>query len=146
MNQDGLHTTVEHLSHILFCENLLALNNDLITLDTDNLTGILINEVFHPRFLDTTSQLLSEMLLQVGLVDLHFFGQIEDFENILIILKTDSTQKRCHGQLLLTVDVGVHHIIDVSSELNPRALERNDTGTVELRTISMKAGTKEHAR
>ncbi len=67
-------------------------------------------------------------------------------ENILIGLKTDGTQQGRNGQLLLTVDVRIHDLIDIRSKLNPRAAERNDTRRVELRTIGVHRSTEEHAR
>ena len=50
-----------------------------------------------------------------------------ELKDILIGIETDSAQKGCYRQLLLTIDVCVHDIVDVSSELNPRALEWDNT-------------------
>ena len=77
---------------------------------------------------------------------LNLLSEIEDLKNVLIALITDGTEKSCYRQLLLTVNVCEHDIVDVSSKLNPRTLERNDTSTVQCGTVSMHTLTKEHAR
>ena len=84
------------------------------------------------------------MLLKVSARDFHLFGEIEEIEDLLIRLKANSTQQGRHRELLLTVDVGIHDIVDVRSELDPRALERNDACRVELRAVSVRARAKEH--
>ena len=45
--------------------------------------------------------------------------EFEDFKNISIAFKTNSSQKSSYRQFLFTVDVSVHHIVDVRSELDP---------------------------
>ena len=49
----------------------------------------------------------------------------------------------CNGQFLLTVDVGIHHIVDVSCKLDPRTAERDDTGRVEFGTVGVGALSEE---
>ena len=84
------------------------------------------------------------MLLKVSARYLHLFGEIEEIEDLLIRLKANSTQQGRHRELLLTVNVGIHDIVDVRSELDPRALERNDACRVELRAVGVRARAKEH--
>ena len=62
------------------------------------------------------------------------------------MVEADGTQQRRHGQLLLTVNVGIHHVVDVRGKLNPRTLERDDTGRIEHATVGMHALAEEHAR
>ena len=66
-------------------------------------------------------------------------------QNFLVGFETDGTKECRHGQLLLTIDVCVHDIVDVSSKLNPRALEGNDTCGIQLCSVGMDAGAKEYA-
>ena len=65
--------------------------------------------------------------------------------DFLIGFETNGTEEGRHGQLLLTIDVCVHDIVDVSSKLNPRALEGNDTCGIQLCAVGMDAGAKEYA-
>ena len=104
-----------------------TVDNNFITFDRNYFTGIFIYKVLNPCFQNTGSQFTTNNLLQIGFIHLNVFCQIEDFKNILIILKTDSSQQRCNGQFLLTVDVGIHDIVDVRSKFNPGSLEGDDT-------------------
>ena len=80
---------------------------------------ILIYEILHPSLQNTSGQLTSDKLLQVCFRYLHLFRKVEDFKNISIAFKTNSSQKSSYRQFLFTVDVSVHHIVDVRSELDP---------------------------
>ena len=51
-------------------------------------------------------------------------------------------QRGRDGKLLLTVDVGIHHVVDVRCKFDPRTLERNDTRRIEFRTVGMHALSK----
>ena len=105
-----------------------TVDNNFVTLDRNNFTGIFVYKILNPCFQYTCRQLTTYNLLEVRLVHLHVFCQVEDFKNILIILKTDSSQQCGYRQLLLTVDISIHDIVDVGSKLNPRTLERDNTG------------------
>ena len=106
----------------------LAVDNNFVTLDGNNFTGIFVYKILNPCFQYTRRQLTTYNLLEIRLVHLHILCQVEDFKNVLVILKTDGSQQCGYRQLLLTVDVGIHDIVDVGSKLNPRTLERDDTG------------------
>ena len=145
MYQDGVGTALQNIHHVILGNLRLTFHDDLITLDRYNLTGILVYEVFVPTLQHTGGQLRTYDILQCLFVDLHLFCKIENLQDVLIGLETDSTQQGGHWQLLLTVDICVHDIVDVSSKLYPATFERNNTGTVEQRTIGMYALSKEYA-
>ena len=71
---------------------------------------------------------LADVLLQILTRSRDFLGVHENLQNVLVLLETDGAQQSGNGQLLLTVDVSVHHIVDVRCKLNPRALEGDDAG------------------
>ena len=119
MNEYRLRTALQNLHHVIIGNLRLTLHDDLITLNGNHLTGILVNEVLIPTLQHTGSQFRTDILLQCSLVDLHLFRQVEDLEDFLICLKTYGTKQRRNRQLLLTVDVCIHHIIDVSGKLDP---------------------------
>ena len=144
VQKNGLSTALDNIFDVLLSKFSFAIDDHLITLNRNYLTGIFVNEVLYPRCQYTCSQLTAYSLLQVGLGYLHLIGQIEDLEDLLIGLEADGTQQCGYGQLLLTVDVSIHHIVDVRCELNPRTLERNDTSRVELRTVGVSALTEEY--
>ena len=144
MQKDSLGTTLQNGVNVLLAEFGLAVNNHIVTLDGYNLTGILINKVLHPSRKNTSSQFAADVLLQVGAVDLHLVSQVEDFQNLLVGLESDGTQQGGNGLFLLSVDVGIHHVVDVGSELDPRTLEGDDTCRVELRTIGVHTLTEEY--
>ena len=99
----------------------------LVTFDRNNFTSIFINEIFSPSFQHTCSQLATDNFLQIGLINLNVFSQIKYFEDILIIFKAYSSQQCSYRQLLLTVNVSIHHVINIRSKFYPRTLKRNNT-------------------
>ena len=108
-------------------KNRLAVNNHLVTFNGNYFTGIFIYKILNPCFQHTSRQFTSQHLLEVCFGNLYIFCQIKDFKDVPIVFKTDSSQQRSNGQFLFTIDVSIHHIINVCSKLNPRALEWNDT-------------------
>ncbi len=80
-----------------------------------------------PCLRDTTCHYTTERIAEIFGSDCHFFGQIEDLKDILVRLHADGTEKSRYREFLLTVDISIHHIVDVCSKLNPAAAERNDT-------------------
>ena len=144
MYKDGRSTALKNLVNIILGDFSLTFHDNLITLDGNHFTGILINEVLVPAFQHTGSQIATNHLLHVLLVHLHFLSEVENLKDILVSFKTDGTQKRGYGQLLLTIDVSIHHIVDVSCKLNPRTLERNNTCRIEHGSVGMNTLTEEH--
>ena len=119
MEKDRSTARLEDVIDVLLGEHCLALHNHLVTLDRYNLACILVYEVLVPGLQYTCSELATDGSLHVLLVHLHFLSKVEYLKDILILLEAHSTQKSCYGQLLLTVDVSIHHVVDVGSELNP---------------------------
>ena len=146
MHEDRLGSATDDFFYMLCLQHGLTVENDLVTLNGNNFTGIFVHKILYPTLQDTGCQLTAHHLLQSSLVDLDFLGKIEYLKNILIILKTNGTKKSRHRQLLLTVNISIHHIVDVRCKLDPRALEGNNTGRIELRAVGMNIGTKEHTR
>ena len=137
---------LENVHHVVFRDHRLAVHYHLVALHGNDFTGILVTEVLVPSPQHTCGELASDNLLQARLAHLHLFGQVEDAEYVLVGLITDGTQKSSHRQLLLSVDVCVHHIVDVGGELYPRTLERNDARGIEQRAIGMHTLAEEHTR
>jgi hypothetical protein len=125
---------------------VLAVDQHLVALDGDHFAGILVHEILHPALQHAGGELAAHGLLQGGLGHLHLIGQAEDLQDVLVALKTDGTQQGGHGQLLLAVDVGVHHAVDVRSEFYPGPFERDDPGAVQLGPVGMSALAEEHTR
>ena len=119
MQEDRLSTAIYYFCYIVFGEFCLTFHYDLITLNGNNLTGILVNEIFIPALENTRSQLASYRCLHVLLVHLNLLGKVEYLKNILILLISYRTEKSCYRQLLLTVDISIHHIVDICSEFYP---------------------------
>ena len=124
------HVAVQNQLNGIVIDDGLTVENHFIALDRNHLTGILIHEVLYPTLQYPGCQLTTGILLQTVTGDLDFLCKSEDFQNILIRLESDGTEKGGHWQLLLTVDVSIHHIVDVSSELYPATLERYDSGRI----------------
>ena len=74
-------------------ENRLAINNNLITFNRNDLTGIFVYKIFCPCFQHTGSQFTPNNLLQIGFVHFDIFRQIKNLKNIFIGFKTNCTQQ-----------------------------------------------------
>ena len=146
MNEDGLCAALKNLHHIIISNLRLTLEDHLVTLNRNYLTSILINEILVPALKHTGCQLGTNILLQGSLIDLHLLSKVEDLEDLLIRLESDGTKQCRYRQLLLTIDISIHHIVDVGSKLDPRTLERNNTCGIQQRTVSMYTLAEEHAR
>ena len=126
-------------------DHSFTIDHNFVTFNRNYFTGIFVYKILNPCFQNTSRQFTSQHSLKISLIDFNIFGQIENFKDILIILKTDSSQQSSNGQLLFTVDVRIHDIVNISSKLNPRTFERDDTGRIKFGTISMYALTEEYA-
>ena len=146
MQQNSAHTRIKDILDMILLKHGLTVNHNVVTLNRHNLAGILIHEILNPCAQHPGSQLAANGLFQIGFVDPHLFGKVENLDDVLIALKPDGTQQRCHRQLLLTVDIGIHHIVDVCGKLNPRPAERDDTRRIKLRAVGMGALSEEHTR
>ena len=144
VNQDRLDTGIHNHVDMLLFQFRLTINKDFGTFNRNHFSGVLVHEVFHPGANHTGSETGTDIFLQSGLAHFHFLGKVENFKDILIRFKPYRTQQRGDRQFLLTVDIRVHHIVDVGSELHPRPLERDDTGGVQLLTVGMVASPEEN--
>ena len=144
MQDDGLRTGIRDQVDVLLFQDGLTVEHHLVPLDAHHFTRILIHEVFDPRLQDTCGQTATNGALQARFGDLHFIREAEDVQDVTVCFETDSTQQRGYGQLFLSVDVRVHHAVDVGREFNPRTLKRNDSRAVQLGTVRVAALTEEH--
>ena len=146
MKQNSLRTTLNNLLNIISSKFSLTLHDYFITLDRYYFTSILINEVLIPTLQNTSSKLTTNSSLHILLVNLHLLSEIKNLKNILILFVTNSTQQCGYRQLLLTIDICIHYIVNVSCKFNPASLERNDTSRIKHGTICMNTLAKEHTR
>ena len=145
VQQNRLGTALDDLIYVLLLEYGLAVHDHVVALDGHHLARILVHEVLDPRREHARRQLAAYGLLERRLRHLHLVRKVEDFENLLVGLVADGAQQGRDRKLFLTVDVGVHHVVDVRGELDPRTLERDDAGRIELRAVCMHALTEEYA-
>src|SRR5699024_6832890 len=73
------------------------------------------------------------------------FSKVKNFENIFIAFKTYSPEKRGYRQFLLTIDIGIHHTVDIRSKFNPRSFKGNNPGRIEFRSVGVERLSKENA-
>ena len=123
----SLYSRVKNLLNVVLLDDSVAVKNHVITLDSYNLTGILVNEVLVPRLENTCSEFAAHSILEVSLVHFNLLGKTEDFDDVVIGLQTNRPEKSCYWQFLLAVDVSIHHVVDVGSKLNPAAPEWDDS-------------------
>ncbi len=131
---------------MMLFEHGLAVHDHVVALDVDHLARILVHEVLVPGLQDACRQRAADALLEVRLVDLDFLRQAENVKDGLVAFEADGPEQGRDGEFLLAVDVGVHHVVDVSRELDPGPLERDDTCRVELGAVCVHALAEEYAR
>ena len=146
VQQNRLGSALDDLVDMFFFEYRLAVHDHVVSFNRHHFARIFVHEVLDPRREYTGGQFASYGFLQIGFRHLHFVGQVEDFQNLLVRFIADGAQQRRYGQLLLAVDVGVHHVVDVRGEFDPRAFERNDTRRIEFGAVRVHALAEEHAR
>ncbi len=135
VQKDCLHAFGQQLLVEFFGKFGFAVDYHLGALDCHNLAGVLVVEVLDPCLHHTCRKFAAYGFLEVGLVYLYLFGQSEDLDDVLIALQADGTQESSDRQFLFTVDVGIHHVVDVRGELNPGAAERYDACRVKLGAV-----------
>ena len=146
LQEYGLNAHFLYHCHIVFVKNAVAVQYDLVTLNGYYFTGVLINEVFRPATQYTGCKTAANMSSQGLLVYLHFISHAEKLQYVLICFITNCTEQCGYREFLFTVDVRVHHIVDVGSELHPCALERDNTCRVYFGSVRVNALSEEHTR
>ena len=146
MQQNGLGAAFDDLVDVLLFQHGFAVHDHVIAFDRDHFARILVHEVLHPGREHAGRQLAAYGLPESRFGDLHLVREVENLENLLVGLIADRPQKRGDGELLFAVDVGVHHVVDVRGELDPRPLEGDDTRRIEFRTVGMHALSEEDTR
>ena len=119
MEEDAFCTAIYNLVYVVGFEYRFAVDDNIVTLDGYHFAGVLINKVFYPCAQYPCCEFSAHSFLEVCSVDLHFVREVEDFQYLLVVFVTDCPEEGGDGELFLTVDIGVHHIIDVRSELYP---------------------------
>ena len=119
VEEDGADSGVHDVINVVLVENGLTVNDNLVPLDVDYLTGVLVHEVLVPCLEDAGGELGTDILRKFFLGGLHLACKSEDIEDVLVTLESDGPQQGRDRELLLPVDVGVHDIVDVGGELNP---------------------------
>ena len=127
MNEDILNTRFQNQIDMFRFDNRFTIDYDLVTFNRNNFTSIFINEILSPSLQHTSCQLTTDNFLQVGFINLNVFSQIKDFEDVFIIFKAYSSQQCSYRQFLLTIDVSIHHVVNIRSKFYPRTFKRNDT-------------------
>ena len=145
MNENRVSALHDFRNNLL--RNLcLTLKHNLVTIVGIHFTGILIDTILMIGTENSGGKLtmVSSKLFQVLFRNLYLFSKVEKIKNLLICFKTNSTKEGGNWQLLLTVNVSIHYIVDIRRKLNPATLKRYDTCTVKLSAIGVNAATKEH--
>ena len=119
MQKNGFDISVGNFRDGVFVQNLASLNDRNGPFDRYNLTGVLILEILCPCLEDFGGEFAALVQLQAFFRDLYFVSETEYVYDVLVGVESDRTQKCRYWLFLLTVDVGVHHVVDVCREFNP---------------------------
>ena len=93
VKQDGFYICIQDLINMLFVQNGIPVQNDLVSFNGNHFPGIFIYKIFVPGVQNTSSQFAAEYFFQSCLGNLDLFRQIENFQNILIALVSDGAEQ-----------------------------------------------------
>ncbi len=144
MEQDGFYIRFHDDIDVFLFEHRISVEYDFVPLDGNHLSGILVHKILMPGIEYPGGQFTAQDFFQPGFGHLYLFRKIEDFEDVLVALVSDGPEQSSHRQLFLTVDIGVHHAVDVCSKFDPGAFKRYHPGGVQFGTIGMERLSKEH--
>ena len=96
-----------------------TVDDNLITFNRNYFTSVFIYEIFCPCFKNTSSEFSSYVFLKISLVTFNGLRKFKDFEDIFIIFKAYSSQQSSNRQFLFTVDIRIHHSMDICCEFDP---------------------------
>jgi len=88
----------------------------------------LVDDFLIPHAVDLLGYAASFGGFEIGACGLDFLAEVEHLEDVAVTFESDGAQQGGYGQLLFTVDVGIHRVVDVSGKLNPASSEGNDSG------------------
>ena len=143
LKENRLHFRFPDLLDGFVIEDLTAFDDGDGTFDGNDLARIFILEVLGPGFEHLGGQFPAFVLFEGGFVGGDLVGQSENVDDVLVGVVTDGAEQGGNGQLLLSVDVGVHHVVDVRRELDPGTLERDDTRRIQLGAVGVHALVEE---
>ena len=106
-----------------------------------HLTRLTVDDLFCQ---DAPEDLLVALFIQGHGID--HLGREEELIDVRIRSVPEGPQEGRCRELLLLVDVDITDVVDVDAEFDPRAPERNDTGTVKLRAVRMDVLLEDHTR
>ena len=119
LEKNGLYLSFRDSCDGLVVEDFASFDDRNGTLDRNYLTRVLIFEILGPGLEDLGREFPAFILLEGFGCHLDLIGETEDVNDILVSVVADGAEKGCDRELLLAVDVGVHDIVDVCSELDP---------------------------
>ncbi len=105
-------------------------------LGRDDLAGVHVDHIARYNAID---------VILVQIVERNLLGQREKLQQILVGGEAESAQQSSDRELLLAIDIGIHHVLDVGGKLHPRAAERDDTCREDPCTVGMDRIGEEHA-
>ncbi|CAI8266327.1 MAG: Uncharacterised protein [Flavobacteriia bacterium] len=119
VQQNGRYIRIQDFLYVVLLEHCIPIQDHLISLNGYNLSGILIHKILQPALQDTSCQFPAHHLFESGLGNFDLLGQIEYLKDVLVPFVSDGAQQGGQREFLLSIDVGVHHIVDVRRKFDP---------------------------
>ena len=126
VQKNGRNVRIQYLLDMVFFKQRVPIEDHFIPLDGYHFSCILVYKVFQPALQNTRCKFAAHHFLQSGFGNFDLLGQVKDLQYVLVSFVSDGTEQGGERELLLPVDVGVHHIVDVRGKFDPGTLERND--------------------
>ncbi len=130
---------------MFFFQNGVSVQNNFIPFNGNHFSGVFVNKVFNPGFEYAGCKLPAQAFLQTGFCDFDFIGQAKDFQNVFVTFKPYGPEQRGDRQFFLSVNVSVHHVVDVCCKFNPGTFERDDSCRIQFCSVCVYALSKKYS-
>ena len=119
LEKDSLFVGLEYDVDVLVVKDLSSLDKDLDSFYRGDLSGVFVYEVFELGAEHVVRELAALVGVESVPGDGNLVRKVEDVYDVLVGIVSDCSEQGRYGQLFLTVDVSVHHVVDVRRKLDP---------------------------
>ena len=84
LKKNSLHTRLKDGIDVILSDFVATIHNKCVTLDRDNLTGVLIHEILLIRIHHTACKLAADGILEIGFGNFYFVSKVKNLNDILV--------------------------------------------------------------
>ena len=93
VKQNSLHIGIHDLVYMLFLQYGITIQDDFISFNRNYFSGIFVHKILVPGIQHAGRKFTSQYFLLSGLGNFYFLGEVKDFKNILVTLKSNGAEQ-----------------------------------------------------